>query len=120
MEILLVTGHCLGLLSRPVVWAAAAALLVVAVAAAHAASNMTVKKDETFQTGAAAALLLDPESDSVLYDKNGDQLVAPASLAKLMTLEFIFNEIKQGHIKLDDEFPISENAWRKGDRKSVV
>ena len=108
------TGHRRGLLSRWALWTGAAALLVVAVAAAHAASNMTVKKDETFQTSVAAALLLDPESDSVLYDKNGDQLVAPASLAKLMTLEFVFNEIKQGHIKLDDEFPISENAWRKG------
>ena len=85
-----------------------------ALADAHAASNMTVKKDETFQTSAAAALLLDPESDSVLFEKNGDQLVAPASLAKLMTLEFVFNEIKQGRIKLDDEFTISENAWRKG------
>jgi D-alanyl-D-alanine carboxypeptidase (penicillin-binding protein 5/6) len=88
--------------------------LVVAVAAAYAASNMTVRKDETFQTSVPAALLLDSDSDSVLYEKNGDQLVAPASLAKLMTLEFVFNEIKQGHIKLDDEFPISENAWRKG------
>jgi D-alanyl-D-alanine carboxypeptidase (penicillin-binding protein 5/6) len=88
--------------------------LVVAVAAAYAASNMTVRKDETFQTSVPAALLLDPDNDSVLYEKNGDQLVAPASLAKLMTLEFVFNEIKQGHIKLDDELPISENAWRKG------
>jgi D-alanyl-D-alanine carboxypeptidase (penicillin-binding protein 5/6) len=88
--------------------------LVVAVAAAYAASNMTVRKDETFQTSVPAALLLDSDSDSVLYEKNGDQLVAPASLAKLMTLEFVFDEIKQGHIKLDDELPISENAWRKG------
>ena len=61
-----------------------------------------------------AAILLDPDSDSVLFEKNGDQLVAPASLAKLMTLEFVFNEIKQGRLKLDDEFTISENAWRKG------
>ena len=108
------TGHRRDLLSRLALWTGAAALLVAAVVAAHAASNMTVKKDETFQTSVPAALLLDPESDSVLYEKNGDQLVAPASLAKLMTLEFVFNEIKQGHIKLDDEFPISENAWRKG------
>ncbi len=108
------TGHRRGLQSRLALWTGAAALLVAAVAAAHAASNMTVKKEETFQASVAAALLLDPESDSVLYDKNGDQLVAPASLAKLMTLEFVFNEIKQGHLKLDDEFPISENAWRKG------
>ena len=58
---------------------------------------MTVKKDDTFQTGVPAALLLDPDSDSILFEKNGDQLVAPASLAKLMTLEFVFNEIKQVH-----------------------
>jgi serine-type D-Ala-D-Ala carboxypeptidase (penicillin-binding protein 5/6) len=109
-----VTGHRRGLLSRWALCTAASGLLLAAVAAAHAASNMTVKKDETFQTSVPVALLLDPESDSVLYEKNGDQLVAPASLAKLMTLEFVFNEIKQGHIKLDDEFPISENAWRKG------
>ena len=108
------TGHRRGLLSRWALCTGAAALLVVAVAAAYAASNMTVRKDETFQTSVPAALLLDSDSDSVLYEKNGDQLVAPASLAKLMTLEFIFNEIKQGHINLDDEFPISENAWRKG------
>jgi D-alanyl-D-alanine carboxypeptidase (penicillin-binding protein 5/6) len=40
--------------------------------------------------------------------------VAPASLAKLMTLEYVFNEIKQGRLKRDDTFRISENAWRKG------
>ena len=76
--------------------------------------SMATKKDEVFQTSAPAAILLDPESDSVLFEKNGDQPVAPASLAKLMTLEFVFNEIKQGRIKLDDEYIISENAWRKG------
>ncbi len=94
--------------------AVAAALLVATFAAAHAASNMTFKKDDSFQTAVPAALLLDPDSDSILFEKNGDQLVAPASLAKLMTLEFLFNEIKQGRIKLTDEFTISENAWRKG------
>ena len=82
--------------------------------AANSGSNMTVKRDEGFQTSAPNALLLDPESDSVLFDKGGDQLVPPASLAKLMTLEFVFNEIKQGRIKLDTEYVISENAWRKG------
>ena len=67
-----------------------------------------------FQTSVPNALLLDTNSDSVLFEKGGDQLVAPASLAKLMTLEFVFNEIKQGRLKLDQEFMISENAWRKG------
>ena len=105
---------------RQVIWpgwaltAAAGALLVVTAIAAHAASNMNVKKDDSFQTSVPNALLLDTNSDSVLFEKGGDQLVAPASLAKLMTLEFVFNEIKQGRLKLDQEFTISENAWRKG------
>ena len=95
--------------------ALAAGLVVAAtVAAAHAATSMATKKDEGFQTSVPAAILMDPESDSILFEKNGDQLVAPASLAKLMTLEYVFNEIKHGRIKLDDEIFISENAWRKG------
>ncbi len=88
--------------------------LLTAIVGAHAASNMSTKKDEPFQINVPNAILLDPDTDSVLFEKNGDQLVAPASLAKLMTLEFVFNEIKQGRLKLDNEFPISENAWRKG------
>jgi D-alanyl-D-alanine carboxypeptidase (penicillin-binding protein 5/6) len=98
---------------------AVAALLAAAVAAglyaAHAApAAMATKKDEAFQTSIPAAVVLDPDSDSLLFEKNGDELVAPASLAKLMTLEYVFNEIKQGRLKLDDTFKISENAWRKG------
>ena len=98
---------------------AVAALLAVAIAAGLYAAQaapaaMATKKDEAFQTSIPAAVLLDPDSDSLLFEKNGDQLVAPASLAKLMTLEYVFNEIKQGRLKLDDTFKISENAWRKG------
>ena len=71
-------------------------------------------KSEGFQTAGHSAALLDPDSNSFLFEKNSDQPFAPASLAKLMVLEYVFNEIKQGHIKLDDEYIISENAWRKG------
>jgi D-alanyl-D-alanine carboxypeptidase (penicillin-binding protein 5/6) len=94
--------------------AGALGLLLAVIAAAIAAPPASTKKEDGFQVGAPAAILLDTDSDSILYDKSGDQLVAPASLAKLMTLEFLFNEIKQGRVKLDDEYMISENAWRKG------
>jgi D-alanyl-D-alanine carboxypeptidase (penicillin-binding protein 5/6) len=95
--------------------AAFAILVVIAAAAptAHAAPASPAKSD-AFQTGGSSAALLDPDSNSFLFEKNSDQPFAPASLAKLMTLEYVFNEIKQGHIKLDDEYIISENAWRKG------
>ena len=94
-----------------------AAVAVVAAAgsvATRAAPSLVGKKDESFQTSVPNAILIDPDSDSILFEKNADQPVAPASLAKLMTLEFVFNEIKQGRLKLDDQFTISENAWRKG------
>lgn len=96
---------------------AAALAMAGTLASAWAAQNPSsaTKKDEAgFQTSVPSAILIEAESGTVLYEKNADQLVAPASLAKLMTAEVVFNEIKDGNIKLDEEFIISENAWRKG------
>jgi serine-type D-Ala-D-Ala carboxypeptidase (penicillin-binding protein 5/6) len=90
------------------------AVLFAAALGAGAAPVGSGKKDEGFQSSVPAAIVLDADSDSILYEKNGDRPIAPASLAKLMTLEFLFNEIKQGRVKPDDEYIISENAWRKG------
>jgi D-alanyl-D-alanine carboxypeptidase (penicillin-binding protein 5/6) len=108
------SGRWPALRAHQCAWAVAVGLLAAMIVSAHAGVGMTVKKDESFQTSVPNAVLLDPDSDSILFDKGGDQLVAPASLAKLMTLEFVFHEIKEGHINLDDEYVISENAWRRG------
>ncbi|WP_201836997.1 D-alanyl-D-alanine carboxypeptidase family protein [Microvirga zambiensis] len=67
-----------------------------------------------FQTIAPTAILMDAESHAVLFEKNADELTAPASMAKTMTAEVVFNEIKSGRLNFDSEFMISENAWRKG------
>ena len=50
----------------------------------------------------------------MLYERDADKLIFPASLAKLMTAEYVFHELKEGRIKLTDEYTVSENAWRKG------
>ena len=50
----------------------------------------------------------------MLFERDADRLIFPASLAKLMTAEYVFHEIKEGRIKLTDEYMVSENAWRKG------
>ncbi|MEI9805370.1 MAG: D-alanyl-D-alanine carboxypeptidase family protein [Pseudolabrys sp.] len=71
------------------------------------------KKDEPPIT-APHAILIDAENGAVLFERDADQLIFPASLGKLMTVEYVFNELKQGRIKLTDEYPVSENAWRKG------
>ena len=98
--------------------AAAACALIAAVAvgvvAARAAPGLTGGPDDAFQTSVPNAILVEPDSSSVLFAKNADQPIEPGSMAKLMTLEYVFHEIKQGRLKLDDQFTISENAWRKG------
>jgi len=69
---------------------------------------------ETLQTSVPSAILIDAETRSVLFEKNADDPETPASTAKVMTAELVFREIKEGRLKLTDEFPISENAWRTG------
>ena len=90
------------------------ALLGLAGATLTRAATAPTKSEGGFSTSVPSAILLDYDSDSILYEKNADQPVEPASLAKLMTLEYLFNEIKQGRVKQTDTFTISENAWRKG------
>src|SRR3954462_7604313 len=73
------------------------------------------KKDEGgFDGDAPTAILIEASSGSVLFEKNADELRAPSSMMKLMTAEVVFRAIKQGDIKLTDEYHVSENAWRKG------
>jgi hypothetical protein len=67
-----------------------------------------------FQTSAPYALLMDAETGSVLFEKSPDTPVSPASTVKIMTAELVFRELKAGRLKLDDEFTVSENAWRTG------
>jgi D-alanyl-D-alanine carboxypeptidase (penicillin-binding protein 5/6) len=95
----------------------AAAILLAGVCAlapsALAQKKDAPKKDEP-AIAATHAILIDGRNGSVLFERNADQLIYPASLAKLMTVEYVLNEIKQGRLKLTDEFTVSENAWRKG------
>jgi serine-type D-Ala-D-Ala carboxypeptidase (penicillin-binding protein 5/6) len=67
-----------------------------------------------FQTIAPHAILIDADTRAVLFEKNADQPTAPASMAKTMTAEVVFNELKNGRLSMDNEFTVSENAWRKG------
>lgn len=92
------------------------AVAALGVSLAFAANNPVAgppKKDE-FQTAAPYAILVDANSGTVLFEKSADTPRPPSSLAKLMTAEVVFNELVEGRIKLDDEFLISEDAWRRG------
>jgi len=97
-----------------------AAALIAAVGWAgmvYAANNSVqgAKKEEGgFDGDAPTAILIEGSSGSVLFEKNADELRAPSSMLKLMTTEVVFHAIKQGNVKLTDEYHVSENAWRKG------
>lgn len=82
-----------------------AALLALAPLAARA---------QAFQSAAPYAVLLDSGSGAVLYEKAADELMVPASMAKIATALVAFQEIAQGKMTLETEISISENAWRKG------
>ena len=63
-------------------------------------------------TAASRAILVEFATNAVLFEKNADQLTAPASLAKLMTVEVLFDQIRKGRVSLDDAFTVSEQAGR--------
>jgi D-alanyl-D-alanine carboxypeptidase (penicillin-binding protein 5/6) len=69
---------------------------------------------QLFETKATQAYMIDAETGSVLFSKDADALIQPASLAKLMTMEMAFDALKSGRLKLDDTFVVSEHAWRTG------
>ncbi|WP_048646384.1 D-alanyl-D-alanine carboxypeptidase family protein [Nitratireductor soli] len=69
---------------------------------------------QLFETRAKQAFMIDAETGTVLFSKDADTPVPPASLAKLMTMEVVFNAIKSGRLALSDEFYVSEHAWRTG------
>jgi len=67
-----------------------------------------------FDTKAKFAVLMDYNSGTVLYQKNADDPMEPASMAKLMTIAVAFQQLKRGQLSLSDEVFISEKAWREG------
>lgn len=73
---------------------------------------------QAFQTSAPYAFLMDADTHTVLFAKQADDLMDPASTTKLMTAEVVFEKIAQKQLKLTDTFTISERAWREGGARS--
>ena len=65
-----------------------------------------------FDLKARTAILQDYYSGEILYEKEADTSIYPASMTKIMTSIIAFDLIKSGDLKLDEKFIISEKAWR--------
>lgn len=77
-------------------------------------AGMAARPAFAFDTSAQYAVLMDAATGAVLWEKDGDIQMHPASMSKLMTLSMLFEALNAGTVKLTDEFPISEHAWRAG------
>ena len=75
---------------------------------------------EPIETAAKHAYMIDATTGAVLLDKDGDTAMVPSSMSKLMTAYIVFSRLKEGRIKLEDQFTISEKAWAMQGSKSFV
>ncbi len=70
------------------------------------------------ETSAREAIVIEAATGRVLYEKNAEQRMPPASMSKLMTVYMVFSHLRDGSLSLEDTFRVSENAWRRGGAKS--
>ena len=73
---------------------------------------LTVNSNAEFDVKARTAILQDYLSGEILFEKDADKSIYPASMTKIMTAIIAFDLIKSGDLNLDEKFLISENAWR--------
>ncbi len=91
-----------------------AAVVGIPLAVAAPIVSMAAPIETAFATKAPQVLLVDARSGTVLLSKNANIPIPPASLAKLMTAEVIFESLDKGATTLETAYPVSENAWRTG------
>jgi len=91
---------------------------------AEAEPNQSVNPAKTpvgpMDTEAKWAFGQDFNSGAILLEKDADTPMAPSSMAKLMTIFIVYSKLKSGDLKLGQELPVSERAWRTGGSKMFV
>ena len=83
-------------------------------------SRISFSKILDIKTPAKQAIIYDHEVDQVLFEKNADQLMKPASMAKVMTSYIVFDRIKDKSLNMSDTFLVSDKAWRMGGSRSFL
>ena len=73
---------------------------------------LTTNANSAFDVKARTAILQDYLSGEILFEKDADKSIYPASMTKIMTTIIAFDLIRSGDLSLDEKFLVSENAWR--------
>ena len=71
-------------------------------------------------TAAQYAFMVDPQTSTVMLFKDADKPMHPSSMAKMMTVYLVFEEVAAGRLKLDTKFQVSEKAWRMSRQGSTM
>jgi len=74
--------------------------------------SLTLNANAVFDVKARTAILQDYLSGEILYEKDADKSIYPASMTKIMTAIVAFELIRSGDLDINEKFTISENAWR--------
>ena len=84
--------------------------LLPALYAALAVILTALPGQAAFETRAKAAYIVDQTTNTVLLSKNAEQPIPPASMSKLMTLNMLFEALRDGRVTLETQFSVSSNA----------
>ena len=90
------------------------ACIIVITLAACGAAVAPVPAEAAYETQSRAAILYDVETDTILFEKNADEALPPASMSKLMTLYMLFEALRDGRVTLDTTFSVSTKARLMG------
>ncbi len=94
---------------------AMAILLLISLCMAFTVSSFALTiKEPNLELSGKSAILMDASTGTVLYEKNADLRLSPASVTKIMTLLLVFEAIEKGTLKYDDVLTVSENAASMG------
>jgi D-alanyl-D-alanine carboxypeptidase (penicillin-binding protein 5/6) len=81
---------------------------------------MSVSARAEIMSTSEYVMIMDFDNGDVLFEKNADAPMKPASMAKIMTVYLLFDRLKNGGLSMDDTFLVSEKAWKKGGSRTFL
>ena len=102
------------MMKRLIVWLVCILLCVQPVYANEPEQINTEEKADGPEISAPSAILMEKTTGTVIYEKDANKQMPPASVTKVMTILLIFDAIKEGKIKLEDQVTVSEYAASMG------
>ena len=81
---------------------------------------LLILKVYAIETKADSAIILDVNSNTILFEKNADERQGPASMSKLMLIYIVFERLQNKTLTIEQEFLVSKKAWKFGGSKMFV